>query len=124
VWATTALEAVINNTSGTQYVATSTTAPVLNAWSHVAVTYDDFGDRQLHLFINGSEVTYSRQQVVIGTFRATANTLIIGNRMAGDRAFHGRIDEAKLYDRALSAADIQSLFNAGNSGLSASRIGH
>lgn len=113
--ATTNLEAVINNTAGTPFISRANPVP-LNTWSHIAVTYNDAGDRKLHLFLNGLEVGYSLQQPVTDTLKTTANTLLIGNRIGGDRTFQGRIDETKIYNRALSAAEIQSLFNATISG--------
>src|SRR5439155_435284 len=81
----------------------------LNTWQHVAVTYNDSGDRKLHLFLNGTEVTYQRQDTLTGLVKLTANPLSIGNRLTKDRTFQGSIDEVAVYGRALSAAEIQTL---------------
>jgi hypothetical protein len=108
----TAIEADINNTVGTQFAARAAATLAWNAWSHVAVTYNDSGDRKLHLYLNGSEVAYSQQAVTSGTLRTTSNTLMTGNRIAGDRAFQGKIDDARVYNRALSTSEVAALFNS------------
>jgi concanavalin A-like lectin/glucanase superfamily protein/parallel beta helix pectate lyase-like protein len=108
----TAIEADINNTVGTQFAARAAATLAWNAWSHVAVTYNDSGDRKLHLYLNGSEVAYSRQDVTSGTLRTTSNTLMTGNRIAGDRSFQGKIDDARVYNRALSSSEVAALFNS------------
>jgi len=43
------------------------------------------------------------------------NDFIIGGRIGGDQVFDGIIDEVRVYNRALSAADVTELFNAGGS---------
>ena len=107
------IEANINNTAGASFTSQSALGSLpLNGWSHVAVIYTDAGDRKLHLYLNGSEVTYQTQNALTGTLRTTANTLLIGNRVAGDRAFTGTIDEVRLYNRALSASEVAALFNS------------
>lgn len=84
----------------------------LGVWQHVAVTYDkDAGSNQVKFYYNG---------VAVGTSTDTdANTntsasLRIGSNVAGDRAFHGKIDEVKVYDRALTATEIQNEFIGAN----------
>src|SRR5437867_1068162 len=106
------LEVNVNNTAGAQVKSLAAANTLtLNTWQHVAATYNDTGDRKLHLFLNGNEVAYQRQDTLTGTLKLTTNPLIIGNRLTGDRTFQGSIDEAAVYNRALSATEIQDLYN-------------
>jgi arabinan endo-1,5-alpha-L-arabinosidase len=75
----------------------------------VAVTYNDSGDRKLHLYINGTEVSYVASPAVKGKLLVSSNTLIVGNRLTGDRSFQGNLDELYVYNRALSASEVKTL---------------
>ena len=98
-------------------LATTATAPLSfwsrNAWHHVCYVYSG-SVLQSKFFIDGNAVASS----VAGTGDAwnTANTtLIIGNfASAGFNAFQGMlIDDIRIYNRAISGADVQQLFLAG-----------
>jgi hypothetical protein len=55
-----------------------------------------------------SPIAYDAQPLLLGRGQAAGGTPI---------AFlHGRIDEAAIYNRALSGAEIASIFNAGAAG--------
>ena len=77
-------------------------------WQHLAVTYDG---TNVVFYIDGQPVTGGS-----GTLRA-ANTapLEIGNS-GSCTAFAGLIDEVSVYNRALSAAEITAIYNAGSAG--------
>jgi hypothetical protein len=77
--------------------------------SSFAVVYDDEGDRLVHVFQDGVEASYLRQDAMEGTFRTTTNTWRIGNELGGVRAFDGVLDEMRVYDRALSPAEIAAI---------------
>jgi|CXWL01.1.fsa_nt_gi parallel beta-helix repeat protein len=111
------LRAIIYSTAGAQFMTTAGKGAIaLNAWQHVAVSYDDAGDRKAHLYVNGVEATYIEQPALTGLLNKPAVKMMLGNREAGDRAFNGLIDEAQVYNRALSAAEVLALFNAAPSG--------
>jgi hypothetical protein len=74
-------------------------------WVHVAGTYD--GSR-IRLYINGSEVC---SQLLSGAIATDANPVTIGAEENGENhdpqgEFNGRIDEVRLYNRALHAHEI------------------
>jgi hypothetical protein len=77
----------------------------LNTWTHVAATYDG---TTLRIFINGTEAA--------STF-ASGNIIVSGGalRMGGNNVwgeyFTGRIDEIRIYNRALTQAQIQNDMN-------------
>ena len=72
------------------------------AWVHLAATYDGAMQR---LYVNGVQVS-SRAQT--GTIAVTANALRIGGSTTMGQYFNGTIDEVRIYNRALVAAEIQT----------------
>ena len=76
-----------------------------NAWTHLAGTYDGITVR---LYVNGVQVS-SRAQT--GQIAISTNPLQIGGDSAYGQYFPGTIDEIRVYQRALSAAEIQHDMN-------------
>ncbi len=72
-----------------------------NAWTHLAATYD--GSR-LRLYVNG--VQASSRALAGSTLRSTG-ALRIGGNNVWEEWFKGRIDEVRVYNRALSSSEIQ-----------------
>ena len=81
---------------------TGTTASPVNAWTHVALTYDG---AMLRLYVNGTPVA-SRTQT--GGIQATTNPLWIGGNNPYGEYFQGLIDEVRIYSRALTSGEIQT----------------
>ena len=75
---------------------------VLNTWTHVATTFDG---AILRVYVNGALVA-ARSRT--GIIRASANPLRIGGSLTGRDYFPGRIDEVRIYRRALSEAEIRA----------------
>jgi hypothetical protein len=83
----------------------------------VTVTYDGVAFR---LYVNGAvEGTFASTKTVLYNSRVwtigTADPAYIG--IGYPRTWNGVIDEVQAYARALTAAEIQALFNAGSSGV-------
>jgi hypothetical protein len=75
-----------------------------NRWTHLAATYDGSTQR---LFVNGVQVG-SRSQT--GSLSVTANPLRIGgNTVLAGRYFKGLIDDVRVHNRALIAAEIAAM---------------
>jgi len=89
----------------TQYTSGPTANPV-NAWTHVALTYDG---TILRLHVNGTQVA---SRAATGAIQATTNPLWIGGNTPYGEYFQGLIDEARVYNRALTQTDIQTDINA------------
>lgn len=82
-------------------------------WSHVAMTYNaDNGDNIG--YINGQQVGLRVRSRGINT--SDLIVLIGREDSVLPRPFPGLIDEVLIYDRALSAAEIEALFDAGSGG--------
>jgi len=74
----------------------------LNAWTHLAGTYDG---TTMRLYVNGVQVS-SRAQT--GPIQTSTAALTMGGDPLYGQYFAGRIDEVRIYNRALSSAEIQS----------------
>jgi uncharacterized protein (TIGR03437 family) len=83
-----------------------------NQWYHIAGTY--LANQEIRIYVNGK----LENSLLINEARlAHSNPLIIGaSALYPDRGFHGLIDEASLYNRSLSSAEVQSIYNAGSAG--------
>jgi hypothetical protein len=79
-----------------------TSQVALNAWTHVAVTFDGGTER---MFINGVEVSNAPAS---GSIMQSSNSLRIGGNAVWGEYFAGLIDEVRIYDRALTATEIQA----------------
>src|SRR5258707_7115543 len=81
------------------------TALAVNAWSHVALTWDG---STMRLYINGVE---AENHARTGTLQSTTTPLRIGNNSPYGEFFQGLIDEVRIYNRTLSAVEIQTDMN-------------
>jgi hypothetical protein len=95
-------------TAGTKTVCAPTPLPA-NAWTHLAATNDG---SVLRLYRNG---VMTSSAAVTGVPVASTGTLQLGANRFGEY-FNGKLDEARVYNRALSAAEVLALFNAAPSG--------
>ena len=84
-----------------------TAALPLNTWSHLAATY---GGGTLRLYVNGVQVATRAQT---GNVATSAAPLRFGGNNVWGEWFAGRIDEVRVYDRALTAAQIAADMAAG-----------
>jgi len=93
-------------------------------WHHVAGTFDGAA---VHLFLDGSEVgvgTPATTGIVYGLTGGSnvTNDLFIGNynpncgANCAEHNFSGEIDEIEIFQRALPAASIATIFAAGQAG--------
>jgi hypothetical protein len=82
--------------------ANGTTNLPLNTWSHLAATYDGV---TLRLFVNGVQ---AGTKAVTGPIVVTTGVLRIGGNSIWGEFFTGRIDEIRLYNRVLTATEIQT----------------
>jgi hypothetical protein len=85
--------------------APGTAALPLETWSHLAATYDG---ATLRMFVNGVRTA---AVAVTGALMAASDPIRIGGNRIWGEYFSGRIDEVRIYARALSAAEIQADMN-------------
>ena len=91
------------------------TAPVsAGVWHHAVGTKDSSGD--VKLYVDGqSQGTVIRQAANTQSTSGSAFTIGAWNGQYSE-FFHGLIDEVSVYNKALSASEVQSIFNAGSAG--------
>jgi len=76
-----------------------------NTWTYLAATFDG---SMLRLYVNGVQVGSA---ALSGGIRTSAGALRIGGNSVWGEYFQGRIDEVRVYNRALTASEIQSDMN-------------
>jgi hypothetical protein len=86
---------------GGAQVLTGGSKPAAGVWTHLASTYDGATQR---LYVNGALVA-SRAQT--GPIQVSTGVLRIGGDGTYGLRFAGKIDEVRVYNRALSATEIQ-----------------
>jgi subtilisin-like proprotein convertase family protein len=108
--------------SGIFNVCSAPNKILTNRFTHVALVFSDtvnggFGGI-MKLYANGGPPVATLTNVT-DTLGVTTAKLVIGDSTTGpdiDDYFYGIIDEVELFDRALSQADIQHIYNAGSAG--------
>jgi Concanavalin A-like lectin/glucanases superfamily len=93
---------------GPATVTASTQIPI-NTWSHVALTWTNDADDEITVWINGKNS---------GTSTDAGNTLMTdtGNTQIGGISlanFDGQIDDFRIYNYELTAAQMKTVFNEG-----------
>jgi len=94
-------------------VIDSATVLQTNLWYHVAMTYDG---SVFKLYVNGA---LDAQHAASGTIVVTTEPVRIGGGADGGCApyyFNGILDEAAIYNRALSSNEIAAIYMAGSAG--------
>ena len=92
----------------------SSTPAAPGAWHHVVMTYDGSGtDSGVKMYVDGlaQSVTYTANN--FAGVMINAKDFLIGDDCAGPCGdeFGGKIDDARVYNRALSANDVLALYN-------------
>ena len=77
-----------------------------NTWSHLAATYNGSA---LTLYLNGVSIG---TQAGTGSIATSTGALRLGGNAIWPEWFQGDIDEVRVYNRSLSAAEIQTDMNA------------
>ena len=75
-------------------------------WAHFAFTYD-FENELMTMYLNGELVSEFPVQEPIET---TTNALQLGRRLPNDYHYHGGLDDIYIYNRVLSATEIEELY--------------
>lgn len=86
-----------------------TTDVSLNKWHHAAVTYDG---SSVKFYLDGVLNATHQESRLPGLYN---QNIFIGSTYASGRYFSGYIDEAKIYDGALSAEEVAEEYESGGS---------
>ena len=78
----------------------------LGSWSHIVFTHDGSGNYTCYTNNNGSPITYSG-----ATSNNSSNPFRIGfSSVGGWGYFDGKIDQVRIYNKALSADNVATLY--------------
>ena len=73
-----------------------------NTWTHLAATYDG---ATIRVYVNGA---LSGSTATTGSMPASTGPFRIGGNAVWDEFFAGQLDDLRLYNRALSATEVQT----------------
>ncbi|MDE2011185.1 MAG: LamG domain-containing protein [Patescibacteria group bacterium] len=106
-----AYNAMVSASGGSHYQAISSTPLLLNQWYHIVGTSD--GLSSVNLYVNG--VATSGSFVDFNGYCGTYYSPSIGSSFTSSAGnyFTGSIDDVRIYNRALSASEVQQLYNLG-----------
>ena len=90
---------------GGEKEARGTAALAANTWTHLASTYDG---ANLRLYVNGTLV---RTLALTGNIAASAAPLRLGGNAIWGEWYAGSLDDVRVYNKALTAAEIQADMN-------------
>ncbi|EMI15784.1 secreted protein [Rhodopirellula maiorica SM1] len=82
---------------------------LFSGWTHVTVTFDSM---RLQLFVNG-KLARTHPLPIHGPIAETGGLVIGGHRAGEGRNFDGMIDEVAIWNRVLSASEIDAIYNNG-----------
>ncbi|TSC82175.1 MAG: hypothetical protein G01um101419_662 [Parcubacteria group bacterium Gr01-1014_19] len=103
-----AISVAITGTGCASNGTTSNVIPELNRWYHVAATYN--GSAAI-IYVDG---VLNAESSCSGSISTNAHALYIGeNAESTGRQWTGEIDEVRLYNRALTAAEVAILYRSG-----------
>jgi hypothetical protein len=105
--------AITTNGNGNEQQLNGTAILAVNTWTHVAVVLNAGGGGTL--YINGASVATNAALTLRPADLApipTINNWIGQSQFAVDPFLAGEVDEFRIYDKALSAADVTTIFNA------------
>ncbi|GJL86179.1 MAG: hypothetical protein DHS20C02_19540 [Micavibrio sp.] len=96
----------------TAEAATFSASPILNQWSHVFVVVDRGTRDTMYTYFNGAQVG---SHGFPGGFGSLSNSTSanIGATGSGSYPFLEQIDDMRIYNRALSDAEVEDIYNTG-----------
>ena len=101
----TAQSAGIVSVGPLQDIVRATSAPAASAWAHLATTYDGASQR---IYVNGALVA---SRPLTGSMPNSTGPLQLGGNTIWAEWFQGQIDDVRVYNRALSASELQTDMN-------------
>lgn len=87
----------------------SNTTPVGGVWTHVAATFDG---SEIRIYVNGE----MENSTPLGNLYEGTSDFTVGNIDGGFSPWDGKIDEVRVYSRALDPWEVHSLYRYGTRG--------
>lgn len=99
--------AVANTSPGWTWINTGLTVP-LNEWTHLVLTYDGSSFKS---YVNGT--LGHNYPGASGNVATNDSPLMVCERGAASSPFNGKVDDVRVYNRALSPAEVLQLYSLG-----------
>ena len=98
----------IGNGANMDFIVFTPTVSLDNIWRHIAVTVDG---TSVKLYIDGNQVGTASTSLY--SLASGANDFAIGayNTASGKQNFNGTIDQVRIFNSALNATQVESLYN-------------
>ena len=107
-WSTTeALQFYVVTTSGLKFLGTVNNLIQYNQWQHIVATYDGINSK---IYYNG---TLSNSIAATGVVATSTEQDQIGWRAPYGQYFNGKMDQVCVFDYALSASQVSTLYGGG-----------
>ena len=97
----------LTSSTGADMIRYGATALQTNTWYHVAGVYDAAAGT-MTVYLNGQVDAGAQVGTITSTQQDSPENVRIGRRANGGYLFNGRVDDVRIYDRALSATEIQA----------------
>jgi len=99
---------IVNAIQGSSIAADNLAAAsiTLNSWSHVCAVYN--GTDSI-LYLNGKQIGSKALSLVTALNSLKTPTLTLGSYTASNELFNGKIDDVRIYNNALTAAQVREL---------------
>jgi len=84
----------------------------MGTWHHIVVTYDPSSTSNVPImYLDNNLVTVDVSAVPVGTQNANAGIGYVGNTLAGNRGFNGSLDNIRIYNGAIDAGSVNTIYN-------------
>lgn len=112
--------AVYNSAGNVRRLITDSNILTANVLTHLTAVFDA-STQTMKIYVNGAEVPASLiESNTVSTFFNGSSPTFLGTRVEASsyvEFFKGLLDEVQIYNRALSATEIQNIYNAGSAGV-------
>lgn len=100
------MQASVRNTVGGTATSVASSLPLTAGTYYLAMmSYDDAGDRMVHLCVNGVECTYTSQAALTGTLLTPSLAVTLLNNAALTLQAHADMDEFVIFGAVRSSAE-------------------
>lgn len=111
--------AITTSGSGGEQRVSATQALPTGQWTHLAVT---LSGGTATLYVNGAAAATNTGMTLTPSSLGATDKNWLGRSQFGDPELNGAIDEFQIYDRALSAAEVQGLTASADGGLGGGNV--
>jgi hypothetical protein len=103
------------NTGNSDIFGISSSSALYNSWVFVGAVFNNGDPHSNQLYINGVQQSLTQQ---VGT-TPNSNQLLDNVYIGGvpNYYYYGKVDEVQIYNGALTAAQIQAIYNSGSAGV-------